>query len=115
MNIAFPLPFSNMTSILRLYQDGDSLILTSLSGQEKGDEGVYLVTSWLPVRLPINETIRVWTADDTSSNPSTIGSRIADAIAAKPADLPVTVIAKHDMWLFGIRFLTLNYYIYPVK
>lgn len=102
MNIAFPLPYCNLTSILRLYRDGEELVLTSLSGREKGDEGVYLVTPLMPLRLPINETIRVRSVD-----------RGADHGPEVPPN--VTVHARHDMWLFGIRFLTLTYWIYPVR
>lgn len=102
MNIAFPLPFSNMTSILRLYQEDNSLILTSLSGAQKGDAGVYLVNPILSVKLLINETIQVWSSEDTAA-PRQIN------------DPNVSVIATHDMWLFGLKFLTLHYYIYKVQ
>lgn len=100
MNIAFPLPFANLTSILRLEYRENHLMLTSLPGQRKGDEGVYLVTRLIPVRLPINETIRVWTADHAPF---------------PPAHSATTLVARHDMWIFGLKFLTLKYHIYPKK
>lgn len=87
MNIAFPFPGWNLTSILRLepYR-GSGLLLTSRATPATwGDQGVYAVGRRWRVRLPINETIRVWTEDDA------------------------TVLARHDMWCFGIRFLTLDY------
>jgi len=100
MNIAFPLPFCNLTSILRLYKNGKELVLTSLSDREKGDEGVYLVTRIIPIRLPINETIRVQTVNDASF---------------RPTHPETSIIATHDMWLFGFKFLTLTYEIYRKK
>ncbi|WP_163536412.1 YndJ family protein [Gracilibacillus sp. YIM 98692] len=89
MNIAFPLPFSQMTSILFLEQgNDDSLSLTSWVKAPNQDQGVYLFIKQKAVRLPINETITVW----------------------KDLNKPNGQIeAKHDMWLFGIKFLTLDY------
>ncbi|WP_226038521.1 YndJ family protein [Aquibacillus saliphilus] len=93
MNIAFPLPFSQMTSILYLqHAEQDSLRLTSwLTEQKEQDQGVYLVLRQKAIRLPINETITVW----------------------KELNSPAGAIeAKHDMWLFGSKFLSLDYHIY---
>lgn len=92
MNIAFPLPFGNLTSILRLESaPSGGLSLTSLpagpEGNDQGDEGVYFVTRGMPIRLPINETISV-------------------TVSAPEGGL---VTARHDMWIFGIKFLTLDY------
>jgi len=88
MNIAFPLPFSNMTSILRLdLRDDGGITLTTLPRDEErdGDQGVYLVVAGRGLRLPLDETIDVW--------PNADGS----------------LAAIHDMWLFGIRYLRLEY------
>jgi hypothetical protein len=104
MNIAFPLPFSNMTSILRLDADapgGTGLRLTSCALEEApgGDQGVYLVNPMLPLRLPLNETIWVWSAEGT---PRT----------EPPCDDPAVVLrARHEMWLFGRKYLELHYFI----
>jgi len=94
MNIAFPLPFSNLSSILRLDHDsptGTGLRLTSCALAEApgGDQGVYLANRLLPVRLPLNETIWVWKSDE-------------------PA---VVLRARHEMWLFGVKYLELDYFI----
>lgn len=84
MNIAFPLPLSNLTSILRMDEVEGSLSLSSIPRKDvSGDEGVYLVTPLLPIRLPINETIVVSNAGQLA--------------------------ARHDMWFCGIKFLTLDY------
>ncbi|WP_257457900.1 YndJ family protein [Archangium lipolyticum] len=107
MNIAFPLPFSNMTSILRLDHDapgGTGLRLTSCAQEEApgGDQGVYLANPLLPLRLPLNETIWVWSAGGT---PAT----------EPPCDDPAVVLrARHEMWFFGRKYLELHYFIQRV-
>lgn len=93
MNIAFPFVGGNMTSILRLdnrQQLGDfaragglELTTTPELGQA-GDQGVYFAIAGYGWRLPLNETIRVW----------------------PEAEL---ILARHDMFLFGLHFLTLHY------
>lgn len=98
MNIALPYPFGNMTGILRLdhleSETGrkDGLLLTSLPRRGKrGDEGIYFHTKYLSVRLPLNERFRVRANDH---------GRLR---------------AIHEMWLFGIRFLTINYEIEKIE
>lgn len=91
MNISFPLPTGNLTSILRIDPhplDSGGLVLSTLPRKVgHGDEGIYFANSLLPFRLPLNETITVWQEeiDHTDIN------------------------ARHDMWLFGIHFLALDY------
>lgn len=89
MNIAFPLPWSNMTSVLRIEHDPQrpgGLVLTSCSqGQDDiGDQGVYLATALGGIRLPLNETIWVWCEDGR-------------------------VRARHWLWTFGLPVLLLEY------
>lgn len=95
MNITFPLPYSQMTSILRLQHGPDgTLILASWSNSnEKApqDQGVYVAFNQQAIRMPINETITVW---------KELGSP------------PGRIEAKHEMWLFGMKFLTLDYHIF---
>lgn len=108
MNIAFPLPGGNITSILKLEaipletnSNGfHGLSLTSWSqGSLQGDEGVYYATKWFSLRLPINETIRVWTAGREKDPFALEGNKVED----------MTLVARHAMWFLGIRFLTLDY------
>jgi hypothetical protein len=104
MNIAFPLPGGNLTSILHLENLDEAqipaggVVLTTLPHpQRAGDEGVYFATRWGAVRLPVNETITVW------------------PVEAEPAlngGLQPTIAARHDMWLCGFKYLTLDYQIY---
>lgn len=103
MNIAFPLPFGNLTSILHLETPAENdggLLLTSISTRHS-DQGVYFATRFLVVRLPINETIRVYPGNASYSS--------------FPAGFPVSdVLAEHKMWLLGRHFLTLHYSISQV-
>ncbi len=109
MNIAFPLPGCQMSSILRLdlipalsYDPALSLSSLPDAAGKLGDQGVYLVFKGLSVRLPINETIRVWTPDQLESWPTEIWP-------------DTTVLAQHDMWICGLLCLRLYYTIYPKK
>jgi hypothetical protein len=101
MGTAFPLPGGNLTSIHRLEADRfQGLSLTTLPLADRpGDEGVWFANAWLPLRLPIDDRIRLW------------------PIPSKPdgVDDDTTVQALHEMWLFGIRFLTLEYRIVHAK
>jgi len=113
MNIAFPLPRANLASILRMDSmpgddSGDAIVLTTVNQQRGvGDAGIWLVTTpgprALPLALPMNETICVWTP----------------AMPGAPNDLAAlatsgtTCIARHELRLFGIRYLTLDYVIEP--
>ena len=108
MNIAFPLPAGNLTSILDLtwlnVSTGDGLLLTSFQHDSAhiGDQGVYLASAFCAVRLPINETIQVWSREQAP----------ADVIRDFPPG--ATVFGRHDMWIFGLKFLILDYAIYPI-
>lgn len=107
MNIAFPLPGANVTSLLRMDQVSagpgaeGGLVLSTLPEEGRvGDEGIYLVTRWLPVRTPLDEAITVWATppgeDERGWPAGAQGSQ---------------VLARHDMWLFGVHFLRLEYYL----
>ncbi|SEN22009.1 YndJ-like protein [Mesobacillus persicus] len=88
MNIALPLPFSNMTGILKLRNEGKNLILTSkLRPDGNGDEGIYLRSRYMTIRLPLSETF-------------VITEREHNQLAA-----------THTMWIFGFPFLAIEYQI----
>ena len=105
MNIAFPLPGGNLSSILHLAvstsgeRTGGVVLSTLGDAQAGGDQGVYYANQVIPVRLPINEVITVWPAK------SQIDGGFNDN------RVPV-LLAKHEMWLFGVNFLNLDYEIY---
>lgn len=89
MNIAFPLPRANLTSVLRIDHDparpgGLSLTSCAIGQDDAGDQGVYLVTALGALRLPMNETIWVWNEAGQ-------------------------VRARHVLWVAGLRALELEY------
>jgi hypothetical protein len=103
MNIAFPIPMGNLASVLRpdavdLGGGQAALELTTRAP----DAGIWLVLRLFGlVRLPMHETIRVFTPD------MRFLPRDFDARAVPGA----TVLARHELWLFGIRYLVLDYWI----
>ena len=98
MNIAFPLPGGNLSSILHLNAakisaDGLGVVLSTLpSAHQAGDQGVYYVNQLLPIRLPVDESITVWPVTSTEG---------------------IVLKAKHEMWVFGVNYLNLDYDIFP--
>ncbi len=110
MNIAFPLPFGNLTSVLRmdpLFVGGPDLgieLTTRGPSRAPNDAGIWFVARGLgAVRLPMHETVRVWGAT-TRVPPHAIDA----------TELPgATVLARHELWLLGMRYLTLDYVIRP--
>ncbi|WHY30871.1 YndJ family protein [Bacillus wiedmannii] len=92
MNIGLPLPYSNMTGILKLYSDSKELIITSkLRENGKGDEGIYLHTRFFTIRLPLAETFII------KENTNHI------------------LEANHRMWIFGVKFLEIDYEIKKIE
>ncbi|HHT7235721.1 TPA: YndJ family protein [Bacillus cereus] len=92
MNIALPLPYSNMTGILKLCNDTNQLIITSkLRKSRKGDEGIYLHTRFFTICLPLAETF----------------------IIKEGTDQMLT--ANHRMWIFGVKFLEIDYEIKKIE
>ncbi|WP_242235304.1 YndJ family protein [Bacillus cereus group sp. BfR-BA-01316] len=92
MNIALPLPYANMTGILKLYNEANRLIITSKRRNSgKGDEGIYLHTRFFTIRLPLAETF----------------------IIKEGTDQMLT--ANHRMWIFGVKFLEIDYEIKKIE
>jgi len=90
MNIAFPLPAGALVSVLRfaaLDRAGGLRVTTvGRSGVLVPDEGIYLVLLGFTLRLPMNEWVDVW-----------------------PSETPGEVLARHELFLFGVPYLTLDY------
>ncbi|WP_253228304.1 MULTISPECIES: YndJ family protein [unclassified Haladaptatus] len=106
MNVSLPLPGLNLSGILRIdsldsTEHEGAIRLTSKRPKPGGHSGLYLVTPFVPIRLPMHEVFRVWSASDT---PATTGAM---------ATSETTLIAQHEMWLFGRQFLTIDYAITP--
>lgn len=85
MNVALPLPFASMTGILKPYETKNGgLLLTSKRRKNGwGDEGIYLNK----LRLPLEESFVL----------SAAGSQDLSAV--------------HRMWIAGLPFLTIDYFI----
>ncbi|GAB3023661.1 hypothetical protein [Natronobiforma cellulositropha] len=104
-NVAVPLPWSNLSTVLRpeaLGSRGNTadagVRFTTRGG---GDGGLYLVTPLGAFRLPMHQRFRVWPVD---------------APGAPRAPVPeATLVATHEMWLFGRQFLTITYGIVPAE
>ena len=113
MNIAFPLPFpfANLTSILRMdpLDVGDDVLGVELTTRAPprtpSDAGIWLVVRLFgALRLPLHETIRVWPTSARFA-PHSIETR----------ELPgATAVARHELRIFGVRYLTLDYLIRPL-
>lgn len=110
MNIGFPLPFANFSSVLRMdaltahmnasrLQDSGRGGL-ALTTRGAGDVGVYLSTRFGALRLPFDETVCVWSARHGD-----------DGVAPLDGAQGTTVFARHTMWIFGLRFLVLDYFL----
>lgn len=86
MNIALPLPFSTMIGILELHQQEEKLLLTS-KGSSKSDGGIYIAFRQYVFKLPLQEQFLIE--------------------ELKEGELR----AKHQMRIFSVPFLTINYVI----
>jgi hypothetical protein len=95
MNIAFPVPAGQLSSILRMDHLGDGVRVSTRLG---GDCGIWLVLFGIALRLPLSETIDVWTVDDPAA-PAALRTWAAG----------YTTVARHQLWLCGVRYLTLDY------
>lgn len=86
MNIGLPLPFSTMTGILELNPDGRSLELSSRKKRTStADTGTYLSTKSKQFSLPIDEEFFV--------------EQVGEG----------TLKARHEMRIFFVPFLTIEY------
>ncbi|WP_207586668.1 hypothetical protein [Halomontanus rarus] len=96
-NVAVPLPWSNLSTVLRpeamrSSTDADGVRFTT---RGPGDGGLYLVTPLGAYRLPMSQSFRVWPPGESGA-------------PRAPVDDP-TLVATHEMWLFGRQFLTIRY------
>ncbi|MBV9894689.1 MAG: YndJ family transporter [Chloroflexi bacterium] len=105
MHITFPLPGGNLASLLRLDSlpgaeghCGLRLSTLPVDALHNGVQGVYLRLGWLSLRLPVNETICVWTSDMPES-----------ARCLGPLSDGAELLARHQIWLCGRHVLTLGY------
>ncbi|MFC4358027.1 hypothetical protein ACFO0N_08715 [Halobium salinum] len=90
VNIAVPLPGTNLSTVLRVEHDdrpGGVRLTTSGNGRDD-DPGLYLLTPAGAVSLPMEQRFRVWPT----------GKGVTESLRA-----------THEMWLLGRRFLAVEY------
>lgn len=83
MNVALPLPYSSMHGILQAAVDNERLYLTS---NGEGDAGTYLAVGQYVFQLPLQESFII-------------------------REVEGDLLATHDMTLFGLHFLHIDYVI----
>ncbi|QLG29134.1 hypothetical protein HUG10_17060 [Halorarum halophilum] len=96
VNIAVPLPFGNLSTVLRIdhHEDpdrrspGDGGTGVRLHTDGSGDPGLYLRTPVGAFELPMDQAFTVGVA---------------------PGDEGADLLAAHEMWLLGRQFLTVRY------
>ncbi len=106
MSAAFPLPFCQLTGILRLDPaakgEGEDAGVTLTSERKDGDDaGVYLVVGPLAVRTPFGERFSLWPATS---------SVVAKEAYERPSS---TIIGVHEQTFLGVRMVTHHYWFRP--
>lgn len=104
MSAAFPMPFGQILGILRLdplAEDNGRLAVVLTSARKYGDDaGVRAVVGPLVFRSPFGEHIELWP-------PAMTGAPGVE----RPAGVPEpTVVGRHEQRLFGVRFVTHEYW-----
>ena len=103
MNIALPLPWSRLTSILRMNAHGahGAITLSSITREESPfDEGLFLSTPLGVIAVPLSEHLTL--------HPRAHAPSVPDF-----ADAGTTLVALHVFRVFGVRCLELDYAIGP--
>lgn len=106
MSAAFPLPFCQLTGLLRLdvaaRGEGADAGITLTSERADGDDaGVYLVVGNVAVRTPFGERFSLWPASS---------SVVAGEAYEKPS---ATIIGVHEQSFLGVRLVTHRYWFRP--
>lgn len=112
MSVAFPFPLCTLNGLLRLDAAGLdpqrrlAVRLTSdpLPGLD-GSSGVWLVSRWFRLRLPLAETMWLWDADSPLVPPDLC-----------PELFPgTTLVSRHEQRFCGLLFARHSYYFRPLK
>lgn len=106
MSAAFPLPFCQLTGLLRLEParegEGADAGVTLTSERKDGDDaGVYLVLGNVALRTPFGERLSLWPATSAV---------VAKEAYEKPS---ATIIGVHEQTFLGIRVVTHRYWFRP--
>jgi hypothetical protein len=102
MSVAIPLPGGHLAGLLRLdvSNDGAEVVLTSRPASRDDHVGVWFVTRFGSLPLPLEETLRFWSADAPA----------APAFAQAGA----TLVALHAQRLFGSLVVEHEYSFRPL-
>tara|TARA_A100001037_G_scaffold214145_1_gene191950 strand:+ start:15860 stop:16681 length:822 start_codon:yes stop_codon:yes gene_type:complete len=90
VNIAAPLPFSNLSTVLNVKNLKSGIELNTRPFSSDG--GIYLVTAIGAIALPMSQRFQVLP--------------FQPPLLKSPSE---TIVATHEMWLFGLKFLTISY------
>lgn len=126
-NVAVPLPGANLSTVLRINSletdegedKGSGVVLTTdpdtdtnrdrnwntNTDTDAGDGGLYFVTPFGAITLPMEQTFRVWPADASNAP--------AAPDAPDAADRSTGIVATHEMRIYGRTFLTIAYRGWP--
>ncbi|WP_423751127.1 hypothetical protein [Salinirarus marinus] len=106
VNIAVPLPYCNLSTVLRPEQlDAGGVELTT---RRPGHPGLYLVTRRGAAAAPMDQRFRVWPSTADAPAPDSVRS-LARRVDRDTSDDCDAVLARHAMWVLGQRFLTVDY------
>lgn len=108
MSVAFPLPFSCLTGLLRLdlLPSGPGGNAASLSSEPRGDgAGVFFSLGPLSLRMPLGETMTLYEPDSPALPDFVDRYHVPHA----------TIISVHEQRLFGRRFVRFTYYFSPIS
>lgn len=111
VNVGVPLPGWNLATVLRLQHfdgvgehdlDGPTADWTGIEATTAGpgDPGLYAVVPGIGAfEVPMSQRFRVWPADAPG----------APAAPEPDSGADIDLVATHEMWLFGLQFLTVTY------
>lgn len=107
MSVAIPLPLGHLAGLLRVELSGDGRAVTLTSQRDDGalPTGVWYVTRYFALPMPLGETLRFWSADDPDA-PIAAGDR------AWP---DATLVALHTQTLFGLTVVKHTYTFRPLR
>ncbi len=110
MSATFPLPGGHIAGILRLDRiasDREGRIAVALSSaSQRGDgAGVWYVLGSLALRTPFGERLSLWAAG-TDCAPTDLDVDVLDG---------TTILGRHEQRLFGVRFVTHEYWFRPMR
>jgi hypothetical protein len=104
MSASFPLPGGQVAGLLRLdalEADDEGRIACALESRRRGDRaGLWLLFGGLALPAPFRERLRLWAAGASNAPAELDPARFAGA----------SIVALHDQWLFGFRFVTHRYW-----